>query len=69
MSRLKEVLKGASTFQEYKDGRLVYKTESGFLFSVPVEDLGGSRVDAVEKSTVFMKWIRKALKEIESATL
>ncbi len=60
-------LTGNSTFQYYRDGALWYRNDNGLLFPVPVTDLGNSQVLATEKSTVFMKWIRRYLTEIETA--
>lgn len=51
------------TFQFYRNGQLIYHTECGFEFSVPVSDTGDAAFNAVDKATLFMRWIRRAVKE------
>ncbi len=48
-------------FKQYRNDTLYYETDDGFVFEVPVKDLGGACVNATEKASVFMKWIKKAL--------
>jgi hypothetical protein len=40
---IKEHIKGEVTFQYYFNNELWYKTESGFEFPVPTEDIHGKR--------------------------
>jgi hypothetical protein len=46
-------------FEYYRDGNLWYKTESGFSFPVPVDDIGNATFKAVDKALLFMRYIRK----------
>lgn len=55
------------SFQYYRDGNLWYKTESGFLFPVPVEDIGNATFLAVDKAMLFMRYIRKHDKVLTEA--
>ena len=58
-------VKGTSEFVYMIDNTLIYKTtDTGFEFPVPVEDLGGSHLNATEKSILLMKWIRKHLETL-----
>lgn len=49
------------TFQYFRRGQLWYQTECGFLFAVPVEDVGDATFNATEPSTMMMRYIRKQL--------
>lgn len=62
-SLLKEHIKGEVTLEAVIDGYLWYKTESGFPFSVPVEDTKGATFLLRDKGILFMRWIRKAMEE------
>jgi hypothetical protein len=65
---IKEHVQGMATFQFYRDGKLWYVcSATGFLFPVPVEDLGTAQALSTDKAIIFMKWIRKWAKEIEGA--
>ncbi len=53
-------------FVEYHSGNLFYQIVGGtFRFAVPVDELDGSRVGVEEKASVFLKWIKRTLKEID----
>ena len=69
--KLVELVKGKqATFEQYRDGLLWYKTDDGFAFPVPLSDIGeATTVKRVEKASLFMKYIRAQLKEIEKETL
>lgn len=56
---LKDHIQGQATFQYYFDGSLWYKTDSGLEFPVPISDTTGARFLAVDKASIFMRWIRK----------
>ena len=63
---LKEILKQNVSFKYYRDGSLFYETDDGkFTFEVPCEDLGHASVKSKERSSIFMKWIKDALKKYE----
>ena len=47
------------TFEYYFDGDLWYKTECGFLFPVPILDIGISKFIKQDKAILFMRWIKK----------
>lgn len=49
---------GHSTFDFYRDGLLHFTTDTGFLFSVPVDELGSGTVYQLNKSITLMSWIR-----------
>ena len=54
----------------YSDGALWYTTDCGFEFPVPVSDskeVGTATFMAVEKATLYMRYIRKHLEMIEKA--
>ena len=67
-------------FQRYRDGKLVYAIMGESIaghraparvvpvklleFEVPVEELDGATVGAEETASTFLKWVRKALKDI-----
>ena len=52
-------------FQYYRDGQLWYMV-GDFLFPVPIDDIGNATFKAEDKSILFMRYIRKHLKNIES---
>ena len=53
-------------FQYYRDGKLYYRTESGFIFKVPVADTGDTQFNGKERAMLFMKWIKKDLEELNN---
>ena len=58
-----EILKQTVHFKHYRNDSLYYETDDGkFTFEVPIKDLGGSSVAASEKASLFMKWIKEAIK-------
>lgn len=58
MKTLVEVLKEQARFSFARDGSLYYETESRFLVSIPVADMGTATFNATEKAINLMKWIR-----------
>ncbi len=48
-------------FSFYRDKALWYKTEDGFEFPVPIEDIGNGVFLAEDKALLFMRYIRKHL--------
>lgn len=55
-------------FLYYHDSNLWYATESGFEFPVPIEDIGTATFMNEDKAMLFMRYIRKHLDLIASAT-
>jgi hypothetical protein len=53
-------------FQFFRDGDLFYQTECGFLFPVPINDLGNATASKEDKAILFMRYIRKHMKTIEN---
>ncbi|KZX57950.1 hypothetical protein A3709_20250 [Halioglobus sp. HI00S01] len=52
-------------FVEFHSGTMFYELSgSGFRFAVPVDELQGASVGATEKASVFLKWIKRAHKQI-----
>lgn len=58
---LKDHVKGAVHFQFYRKGELFYKTDSEFLFTVPVSDAGDGVFLAEDRAMLFMRYIRKQM--------
>jgi hypothetical protein len=52
-------------FSYYRDNKLWYETECGLIFPVPVSDTGNGTFLAEDKAIMFMRWIRKYVKEIQ----
>lgn len=46
-------------FQYYRDHDLWYKTDSGFLFPVPLSDIGNATFNREHRAAELMKYIRK----------
>jgi hypothetical protein len=68
---LKEMVKDGRrvTFEYYRAGELWYKTETDFLFPVPVDDVGDATFLKEDKALLFMRYIRKHLKAIEEGKI
>lgn len=69
MKTIKEMVKDNQKvfFQFFREGKLYYKTECGFLFPVPVEDTGNASFFAEDKAILFMRYIRKEMDMINKA--
>jgi hypothetical protein len=39
---------------------LYYETDDGFVFEVPVSEVGDAHLSAEERASTFMKWIKRA---------
>ena len=50
-----------TSFQYYRDSQLWYETDEGFLFPVPIEDIGTATFKNRDKTIMFMRYIRKWL--------
>lgn len=67
MKTLKELVQGRVNFEYYRGGQLYYSTtvDSSFKFPVPVSDIGDATFLKEDKAMLFMRYIRKYLKELE----
>jgi len=54
-------------FRSYREGELWYETDCGFVFPVPVDDLGNATMLHEDKAILFMRYIRKHAALIEGA--
>lgn len=48
-------------FVSFEKDRLYYTTECGFVFPVPVSDIGDGIFNATEKAMLLMRYIRKQI--------
>lgn len=53
-------------FSRYRHGELIYVTECGFEFPVPIDDTGDGVFLAEDKAMLFMRYIRKQIEAIKS---
>lgn len=61
------MIKGKNvTFVRYRASQLIYTTECGFEFPVPIEDTGEATFKAQDKAIYFMRYIRKHLELTEN---
>ena len=54
-------------FRSFRENEPWYETECGFVFPVPIEDLGNAVMLAEDKAILFMRYIRKHAALIEGA--
>jgi hypothetical protein len=65
---IKEMVKDKKVqFVRYQNNELWYKTECGFEFPIPQEDLNGATFVAEDKALLFMRWIKKHVDTINNA--
>lgn len=69
MKSLAEIIKETAHFKYYRKENLVYKTDSGFEFSIPTSDTNDATFPATEKAIFFMRWIRKQYSQIAEETV
>jgi len=50
-------------FSDFHDGVLFYEV-GNFRFPIPIEELDGAAINATEKASVFLKWIKRAVNDI-----
>jgi hypothetical protein len=63
-SEIKDMVKGKMVhFLYYRDKQLWYKTESNFLFPVPIDDIGNATFLRSDRAILFMRYIRKYIQE------
>ena len=67
MENIKEMVKDGKKvrFSFYRDKELFYKTDDGFVFPVPIDDIGSATFMAEDKAILFMRYIRKYLEKLE----
>ena len=53
------------TFVRYVQGNLIYTTDEGFQFPVPIVDLGEAEIKNQEKAILMMRYIRKQISLLE----
>jgi hypothetical protein len=56
-------------FDFYRDGEMWYKTDSGFIFPVPIKDtkeIGNATFLRDDKAIFFMRYIRKYKEELDN---
>ncbi len=63
MNSLKEMVKNnnLARFVSFEKDNLYYATECGFVFPVPVSDVGDGVFHATEKAMLLMRYIRKQI--------
>lgn len=63
MKSLKEMVKNnnLARFVNFEKDHLYYATECGFVFPVPVSDVGDGVFHATEKAMLLMRYIRKQI--------
>lgn len=56
-----EIVKGSkvSKFVLFREGHFHYRTDSGYDFTVPLDDIDKASMLAEDKTIYFMRWIRK----------
>lgn len=65
---IKQMVKDKTvSFVRFRHNELIYVTECGFEFPVPVDDTGDGVFLAKDRAMMFMRYIRKAVKAIEQA--
>lgn len=66
--KIKEIVKNQNAhFVYYRDRALIYETDNGFQFPIPIEDAGSATFNQEEKAILLMRYIRKHLDNIEEA--
>lgn len=68
MSKLTELIKGRTAIFEEFHGDTLFYSIGDFRFPIPIKDLRGAKIGREEKASVFMKWIKLTLKEIEGGS-
>lgn len=63
---IKEMVKDKTVFfVEYRKGELIYSTEDGFEFPVPIDEAGDGVFLLKDKAITFMRYIRMQIARIE----
>lgn len=53
--------------QYYRQGVLMYKTDDGFEFPVPILDCGDASFESQHRAMELMRWIRKQVDVIKES--
>lgn len=53
-------------FVRYRKGELIFVTDNGFEFPVPITDTGDGVYHAQDTAMLYMKYIKKQIKNIEA---
>lgn len=62
-----DLVKGkTASFQYYRQGNLIFMTEDGFEFPVPISDCGESTFFNSHPALELMRWIRKQVDVIKA---
>ena len=71
MKTVKEIVANDAKvhFQFYRKGELWYKTDCGFEFPVPIDDVGDGTFLATDRAMLFMRYVRKQLDAIKEGQL
>lgn len=66
MIKVSDLVKGdkKATFQYYRQGNLMYQTDDGFLFPVPVSETNDATFPKETKAITLMRWIRKHVEHV-----
>lgn len=68
MINIKDLVKNNNTvhFQYLRDGDMWYKTDKfGFIFPVPLDDIGNATFMRDDKAILFMRYIRKHMEDMK----
>lgn len=65
---LKEMVKDGRkvNFVRYRKGELIYVTECGFEFPVPIDDTGDGIFLAQDKAIILMRYIKRHIDSIKA---
>lgn len=49
------------TFDYFRDNEFWYKTDSGFIFSIPLDDIQGQKLTlpSNDKAILYIRWIKR----------
>lgn len=56
-------------FQYFRDNELWYRTDSGFLFPVPIGEAGTATFLRDDKAILFMRYIRMYKEEMDKESI
>lgn len=56
-------------FEYFRDGNFFYSCDNGFIFPVPVDDIGQATLLKEDKALFFMRWIRKHMAVIKNGNV
>jgi hypothetical protein len=64
---IKDHIQGTANFVYFRDSALWYRTSTGLLFPVPLDEIGTTTFEAEHKGIYLMRWIRKYLETLDAA--